>query len=68
MLTASPTLHTLFNVERVTIVWNCSDGWLMHLAGLKLKNPTLKLGKGGCATIFVGGCSCCYICDAEGNS
>ena len=32
--------------ESVKIVSNCSDGCLVHLAGLKLKNSTLKLGVG----------------------
>ena len=32
--------------ESVKIVWNCADGCLLHLAGLKLKNSTLKVGEG----------------------
>ena len=38
-------------------LWNCSDGCLLHLAHLKLKKSTLKLGERVCATIFVGDCS-----------
>ena len=42
--------------ESVTIFWNWSDDCLVHLAGLKLKMLTLKLGGGVYVTIFVGDC------------
>ena len=38
------------------IVWNCSDACLVHLADLKLKKSTLKLGEEVGATIFVSDC------------
>ena len=43
-----PPLSTssLFNVEKVKNGWNCWDGCLVHLTGLKLNKSTLKLGKG----------------------
>ena len=49
MLTVLPPLSTssLFNVEKVKNGWNCCDGCLVHLTGLKLNKSTLKLGKGG---------------------
>ena len=42
-----PPVSSLLNVESVKIVCNCSDGCLVHLAGLKLKKSILKLGKKG---------------------
>ena len=44
----------LFNVERVWKLFGIADGCLVHLAGLKLKKPTLKLGKGGLCQNFCG--------------
>ena len=40
--------------ESVKIVWNCSDGCLIHLARLKPKKTTLKLGKEGLCHNFCG--------------
>ena len=42
--------------ESVKINWNCSDGCLVHLAGLNLKKSTLKLGEEGLCHNFVGDC------------
>ena len=42
----SPLLHPRYSMLRcwdsVKIVWNCSDGCLVHLAGLKLVGDCLK--------------------------
>ena len=40
--------------ESMKIVWNCSDGCLVHLAGLKHKKSTLKLGEEGLCHKFCG--------------
>ena len=39
-----PPTHCL---ESVKFVWNCSEGCLVHLGGIKLKKSTLKLEEGG---------------------
>ena len=47
MLTAPiPLIQCL---ESVKVVWNCSDGCLVHLGGLKLKKSTL--GEGDLSTL-----------------